>query len=461
MNTRYKRIFIKFRNSSLIIRILSYLKSLYNNTLQTKSRLKIQFLQFFPFLLASALTGVLAFMYSKIFHYSEKLSYLIYGYEKKLIFITTPISFLISWWIVKKFAPNAKGSGIPQVMASIELAQPKKNHLTSQFLSLKIALMKVVSSSVKVIGGGILGREGPTIQISGAVFKLVHDRLPKWWLSISKKNIIIAGAASGLAAAFNTPLGGIIFAIEELSKFHIKYYKAPLFIAVIIAGLTAQGLGGTYLYLGHPQTGYFGYKIYLGLIIVSIATGYFGSKMCLVMLRFIRYINKQTSIYKQVGIVLLCGFYVAVFIYFLGTDTMGSGKEIMDRTLFSNNKLVDWYLPFVRMNGLIASFSFGGAGGVFAPSLSSGAAFGALAAQVLQLTGGNANLLILIGMTGFLTAVTRAPFTSTIIIFEMTDRHSIIFLLLFGALISGLVANVVTKKSFYDTLKEMYLKEID
>ena len=82
-----------------------------------------------------------------------------------------------------------------------------------------------------------------------------------------RKNVMIAGAASGLAAAFNTPLGGIIFAIEELAKTHIKYIKSPLFVAVIIAGLTAQGFGGSYLYLGYPKTNYSGLAGFVGILL--------------------------------------------------------------------------------------------------------------------------------------------------------------------------------------------------
>ena len=140
---------------------------------------------------------------------------------------------------------------------------------------------------------------------------------------------------------------------------------------------------------------------------------------------------------------------------------MGSGKELMVRTLFTDDKTVPWYLPFLRMNGLILSFGFGGAGGVFAPSLSSGASLGALIAEFMHLTGANANLIILIGMVSFLTGVTRAPFTSAIIIFEMTDRHSVIFYLLLGAILSNIIANIVSKKSFYDHLKEMYLEDVN
>ena len=98
---------------------------------------------------------------------------------------------------------------------------------------------------------------------------------------------------------------------------------------------------------------------------------------------------------------------------------------------------------------------------VYGPEKSIGASIGAVVSDFLRLTEGNANLLILVGMTGFLTSVTRAPFTSAIIIFEMTDRHSIIFYLLFGAVISNIIASITSRKSFYDAIKESYLKEVD
>lgn len=454
-----RKMIYRLRENFIIKSIIVYFKNLYERTAYANSTIKKQFLQFLPFLFASFISGFVAFLYSKIFSFSEKLSIHIFEQNRYYIFILTPLSFLMSWFLVKKYAKYSAGSGIPQVMASIELSKHSTNFLIKKFLSFRIIIIKILSSAIKVFGGGIAGREGPTIQIAGSIFVEVHKRLPKWWIPISQKNVMIAGAASGLAAAFNTPLGGIIFAIEELSKTHIKYIKSPLFIAVVIAGLTAQGFGGSYLYLGYPKTNFSGWFVILGIVITSIVGGYFGSKMCTIIISIMKFFEKFKSVYKQAFIVILCGVFVAFIAFYFGTEAVGSGKELMERLLFTSDKKVEWYLPFLRMNGLIASFSPGGAGGVFAPSLSSGAAFGALVAQLLNLTGDNANLLILIGMTAFLTGVTRAPFTSAIVIFEMTDRHSIIFLLLLGAVLSSLICNFVSKKAFYDILKENYIEK--
>ncbi len=461
MEFRYRRKIVALRTHRWLVRPYKYIKGIYDKAAETNAHLKVQLLEFLPFIVAAVITGALAFGYSTLFHLSEDLSFFIYNQNKALVFVFTPVMFLLSWWLVRRYAPYSKGSGIPQVMASVELAVPEKAGLITKFLSLRIIVIKVVASAIKVAGGGIAGREGPTIQISSSVFNKIYQWLPAWWMPISQRNMLIAGAASGLAAAFNTPLGGIIFAIEELSKFHLRNYLYPLFIAIIIAGLTAQGFTGSYLYLGYPHTDISGFKVYIGIILVAAAAGFFGAKMCNWLVRFMRFVNSYRSALKQGMIVVFCAMVVASFIYFLGTETMGSGKEIMERTLFTDNKTVEWYLPFVRMAGLVTSFGFGGAGGVFAPSLSSGASLGALVAELLGISGSNANIIILVGMAGFLTAVTRAPFTSAIIIFEMTDRHSIIFFLLLGTIVANIIAVIVHKRSFYTILKETYLQEVD
>src|SRR6185312_8773359 len=116
--------------------------------------------------------------------------------------------------------------------------------------------------------------------------------LPAWWPKISKRNMIMTGAAAGLAAAFNTPLGGIVFAVEELTKTHISYFKTALFTAVIIAGLTAQALLGPYLYLGYPDVNNLSNFIFLPLILVAVASGLLGSIMSKIILIIFRWKRK-------------------------------------------------------------------------------------------------------------------------------------------------------------------------
>ena len=229
-------------------RILIYLRKGLKKSFDNirNEQLKLNLLQAIPFWIGSVITGFFAVMYAKIYEWAEHLLHFILTWHDWMLFIIVPVGFVLSCWLVKEFAPYAKGSGIPQVMAAVELANPKEHKKIRSLLSLKIIVFKIISSVVLVIGGGAVGREGPTIQIAGSIFRKVNEYLPEWWPKISKKNMIMTGAAAGLAAAFNTPLGGIVFAVEELSKTHINYFKTALFTAVIIAGLTAQTLAGSY-----------------------------------------------------------------------------------------------------------------------------------------------------------------------------------------------------------------------
>ena len=443
------RLFIYFRRS---------IKKSFDNLRNEK--LKHNLLQAIPFWIGSLITGVFAVMYAKIFMWGEKLMNLIMDWNSWMIFIIAPIGFVLSWWLIKEFAPYAKGSGIPQVMAAVELANPKEHTKIRNLLSLKILVFKILSSLALIIGGGAIGREGPTIQIAGSVFRKVNEYLPDWWPKISKKNMIMTGAAAGLSAAFNTPLGGIVFAVEELSKTHINYFKTALFTAVIIAGLTAQTLAGSYLYLGYPKTADVALTVMFPVILVAGISGIFASQLSVVMLKISSWKKRLKTNKANIIFLVISALIIASLAYFVNREILGSGKEIMERTLFTENKHEDWYVPFFRMIGPALSFTSGGAGGIFAPALSAGASIGSVISGWIHLTPNETNVVILAGMVAFLTGITRAPFTSAIIVLEMTDRHSLIFHLMLAGMVSSLISLMVSKNSLYDSLKNTYLEEL-
>lgn len=445
-----------------MLEIFAYLRQSIKRSFDNlhNEKLKNNLLQAVPFWIGSLITGVFAVLYAKAFTWGEALMNLIFDWHAWMIFIITPAAFVLSWWLVKCFAPYAKGSGIPQVMAAVELANPKEHSKIRHLLSLKIIVFKVLSSLALIIGGGAVGREGPTIQIAGSVFRKVNEYLPEWWPKISKKNMIMTGAAAGLSAAFNTPLGGIVFAVEELSKTHINYFKTALFTAVIIAGLTSQTLAGSYLYLGYPKTADVGLGIMFPVILVSGIAGVFASQLSVIMLRINAWNKTLTKDTEKVAFLIVCALIIASLAFFVNREILGSGKEIMERTLFTKDKHEDWYMPIFRMIGPALSFTSGGAGGIFAPALSAGASIGSVISGWIHLSPNETNVVILGGMVAFLTGVTRAPFTSAIIVLEMTDRHSLIFHLMLAGMVSSLISLMVSKKSLYDTLKMSYLEEL-
>ncbi|MGG5207815.1 chloride channel protein [Chryseobacterium sp. MIQD13] len=424
-------------------------------------QLKNNLLQAIPFWIGSVITGFFAVMYAKIFAWGENLLNFIMNWHAWMIFIIAPIGFVLSWWLVKEFAPYSKGSGIPQVMAAVELANPKEHTKIRSLLSLKIIVFKIISSVVLVIGGGAVGREGPTIQIAGSVFRKVNEYLPHWWPKISKKNMIMTGAAAGLAAAFNTPLGGIVFAVEELSKTHINYFKTALFTAVIIAGLTAQTLAGSYLYLGYPKTNDVSLMVMFPIILVAGVAGILASQLSVTMLKMNDWKKRKLKTDRaNVVFLVICALFIASIAYFINREILGSGKEIMERVLFTKDKHEEWYVPILRMLGPALSFTSGGAGGIFAPALTAGASIGSVISGAIHLTANETNVVILAGMVAFLTGITRAPFTSAIIVLEMTDRHSLIFHLMLAGMVSSIASILVSRHSLYDVIKVNFLAEI-
>jgi H+/Cl- antiporter ClcA len=444
---------------AFINKVRNELKKSFDNIRNEK--LKLNLLQAIPYWIASLITGLLAVLYARLFAMAEHTTSYIVHHFFYALFIITPVCFLIARWLVKRYAPFSRGSGIPQVMVSLELATPHYNEKVNKLLSLRIIFIKVLSSLIMVIGGGVIGREGPTIQIAGSVFRKINQWLPEWWPKISKKNMIMTGAAAGLAAAFNTPLGGIVFAVEELTKTHISYFKTAIFTSVIIAGLTAQALMGPYLYLGYPNVNNVSPYMFSGVILIALITGLGGSAMSKLILILMRWKSKFKFSWQHISYIVICALIIVTCAYFIDERVFGSGKEIMTTTLFTQHKYLPWYIPVLRIAGPVFSFSTGSSGGIFAPALSAGASVGSFLSGLMHLSDSNTNLLILSGMVGFLTGVTRTPFTSAILVLEMTDRHNMIFYLMLAGLIASLAAIVIDKHSFYDHLKFQYMRQLE
>jgi H+/Cl- antiporter ClcA len=229
---------------------------------------------------------------------------------------------------------------------------------------------------------------------------------------------------------------------------------------VIIAGLTAEGLSGPYLYLGFPKVDNYSWSIFWGVLLVAILAGLAGAGMAKIILKIMEWKARLKTVMHNIAYLLACSLALASMTYFVTNQAMGSGKELIMDVLFTSEKHTEWYVPLVRILGPIGSFTTGAAGGVFAPSLSSGASIGATVAGLFDLNQPNTNLLILAGMVAFLTGVTRSPFTSAILVLEMTDRHSLIFHLMAAGMVANIAGFSVDRKSFYEHLKDKFLDDM-
>ncbi|MBP7449297.1 MAG: chloride channel protein [Flavobacteriales bacterium] len=425
-----------------------------------QSRAKELVLLALPYQISAILTALVAVGYAKLFHLMEDANLAILSYDRRLIFLTAPISFLVAWGLVRRLAPLAGGSGIPQLMAAIEVATEKKRDASWRFLNVRIILVKIASSLTMVLGGGAIGREGPTLQIAGSIYRTVHKLLPPFWPRVSRQIMMVTGGAAGLSAAFNTPLGGIVFAVEELTKTHMAQFRTAVLTAVILSGMTAQWLLGPYLMLGYPKLEPATFSFMYKILFIAVISGATGAIFCRILLAFDKFRRTLAGWLPQAAFALGCAFLFALTVWFLGPHAIGSGNALLEEYLFAAE--VDGTAGNVgaRILGPMFSFSAGGAGGIFAPALSAGAAIGGWIAPLFEPSRGQFNLLVLAGMTAFLTGVTRSPFTSAILVLEMTDRHSAIFQLMYAAMVGFLISFAIDRKSYYERMKERLLKAL-
>lgn len=436
----------------------SKIKSSFNSK-SKESKSEYFLFQNLPLWIASCGVGLAAVFFTELLKLGESLFLNLYEYHKLWVFILAPIFFFLSYYTVKRFAKYSNGSGIPQIMASLSLPEKKSRILTKHLLSVRIIIVKIISSFFMSLGGGVIGREGPTIQVAAAILYIVNRIIPDSWPKISHKLMIITGGASGLAAAFNTPLGGIVFAIEELSKNNIKYLRTAVFSSVIIAGFTAQTILGPYLIFGFPDVSSKGLLFFCILLLVTILCGLIGAYFGKIIF-IINSFKKKLSVKKQYIFGFTAVMLFATIVYFTNEDTVGSGDLLINRLLFKEDKLVEWYIIPARIFNGIISFTNGGAGGIFAPALSFGGSIGAFIGNLFTLEPKEINMLVLVGMVSFLTAFTRSPFTCAVLVLEMTDRHSTIFYLLIAAWGANLIAGIIDEKSYYEKTSEVIAKDL-
>lgn len=404
---------------------------------------------------AAISTGLVAVLYAQSFRIIETFYETLLKESPILASSLAPLLFFAAWWLVHRFAPSASGSGIPQVMAAIDTEyNGKKTKFVDQLLSIRTAIVKILSSILCLAGGGAIGREGPTLQVSSAIFHFVGQKVRKFYPQTNEQTWLIAGASAGLASAFNTPLGGIVYAIEELGMHHFHKVRTALLTAVIISGLVAQMVIGSYLYLGFPKLKALTSAEWPMIILTAFFAGLLGALFSKALIWASRRRKAIRSHLKLAGITLGCGLATGILVYLIPTSH-GSGADLISKILFEN-EASSFLVLLGRMLSTSLAYLSGAAGGIFAPSLSIGACIGS---KIAYLFGSDhSNLLAMMGMIGFLTGVTHTPFTSFILVMEMSDRHSAIFPMMITALIANSVAKSIQTKSFYESVRDDYIK---
>ena len=400
------------------------------------------------FLLGGLITGAAAVALAVLADRAQAAFHDLLLRSRYISLVITPLGFAVIAYLTRRVFPNSQGSGIPQAIAARHLVDPKAR---GTLVSLKIAVGKILLTLFGLLCGGSIGREGPTVQVGASIMFAVGRLSPR-----RQPGLILAGAAAGVAAAFNTPLAGIVFGIEEMSRAFEERTSALLIAAIVAAGLTSLALLGDYTYFG-TTTVKLGAVGWFAVPVCGVVGGLLGgvfSRILIVFGRGIPGASGRAIKRHPILFATLCGLGVALC-------GLASHDTIYGTGYAQVKPLLDRGIAFPQSFGLLkliatslASIS-GIPGGIFSPSLAVGAGIGFNLSALFPSTPVAA--LVLLGMVSYFSGVVQAPITSFVIVTEMTDDHSMVIPLMAAAFIAKAASRLVCREGVYHALSKNFL----
>ena len=368
-----------------------------------------------------------------------------------ILFAITGIS--IALYLVRKFAPEASGSGVQEIEGALDGLRPMRWK--------RVLPIKFIASLFSLGSGLLLGREGPTIQMGANIGKMVKDTLGK--SDIESNSLISTGAAAGLASAFNAPFAGIIFVIEEMhGQFKFNFYSvAAIMIGAGTADFIVRVLVNSKPVLEimiFPSPNIFGLWIFIILGLLCSIIGYVYNKLLVISLDLFKFSYKIPIIYTGITV----GLIIAVIGMFF-PNLIGGGYDIITKGVGNSFTLSFLLFLFIaRLLLSIFSYSTGAPGGIFLPMLTLGVIFGMLFGTSMQHYFpdliSHPGVYAIAGMAGIFSATVRAPLTGLVLAIEMTSNYELILPLIVTTVIASVFTALLGNEPIYTTLLKRTLE---
>ena len=361
---------------------------------------------------------------------------------------TPALTVVILWW-ARRFAPGTQGSGVPQVVLALDDQTPEEQR--GNLVSLRLSIHKIGLVAGGLLAGLSIGREGPTVQVGAGVMKYA-----KRWLSpgagIDAHDLMVAGAAAGIAAAFNTPLGGVIFALEQLSRRRSMSHSSLVIVCIVLSGLVAVSIFGNLTYFGQLRVSQLQWSLLGPGLLVALVTGLAGGLFSRLVVASARGLPDRFCRLRAkypLRFAACCALAVAVIGLVTGGATAGAGYAPTRALLEAQGELPAFYTVLKFCATWLSAWT-GVPAGVFAPSLAIGAGIGHDVALLTGVAREAAIPLIALGMVGFLAATTQGPITAFIIVMEMVSGHAMVLSLMATALLASGVARTLTRPMYLE-----------
>ncbi len=405
------------------------------------------------FLLGGVAVGAAAVALAKLADLAQLAFSDLVSHFRYASLLVTPSGFALSVFMTNRFFRNAQGSGIPQAIAA--------RHLTDQaarqnLVSLRIAAGKIILTLFGLLCGASVGREGPTVQIGASIMFALGRFSPR-----RQPGLILAGAAAGVAAAFNTPLAGIVFGIEEMSRAFETRTSSLIIGAVISAGLTSLALMGNYAYFGSSAMSLRNGVDWLAIPVCGVVGGLAGGLFSRILIAVARgFANPAGRAIKNYPLVFaaVCGLAAALCGVASDGAIYGTGYSQVKAALESGLPLPANFAGLKFLATTFASIS-GMPGGIFSPSLAVGAGIGSDIASLFH--GAPLAAIMLLGMVSYFAGVVQAPITAFVIVTEMTDNHTMVVPLMAAAWIAHASSRLICKEGVYHALARGFIQRAE
>ncbi|HTR16913.1 MAG TPA: chloride channel protein [Acetobacteraceae bacterium] len=396
----------------------------------------------------AVIVALVAILFAQAASLAERLFHGVLAVNPLLVLLLAPSGFAFAVFLTRRVFPGAQGSGIPQTIAALEMTQPQA---IARVLSLRVAFGKMLLCVTGLACGASIGREGPSVQIGASIMRALGDalRVPG---PDTQRALVLAGGAAGIAAAFNTPLAGIVFAIEELSRSFEQRTSGIVITAVVLAGITTLALLGNYTYFGVTSVTLPVGSGWIAVLVCGVLGGLGGGAFSQTLVAASRGLPGRAGRFvarRPVVIAALCGLAIALIGLASGGSSYGTGYAEAHALVAGQS---DTPVRFFVLKALatIVSYCSGIPGGIFAPSLAVGAGLGRVIAHVLPAA--PAGAVVLLGMVAYFSGVVQAPLTAAVIVMEMTDNQQMTIPLMAAAFLGFAASRLVCPRPLYDAL---------
>jgi len=404
------------------------------------------------------LVALAAILFAKASNWAYALFQRILVHGVWIPLLITPVVFGLLAWATEGRLRATRGSGIPQVIATMHI---EDEGFRQRMLALPIAACKMLLTLIALAVGASIGREGPTVHVGAGLFYSLGRRFgftdPK-----AASRFILAGGAAGIAAAFNTPLAGVVFAIEELAGTFEHRFSGLLLTAVIVGGVVSLGIMGNYSYFGEVQADLLLGHAWLAVLLCGVVCGLLGGLFARLILlsrhgplAMIGRLRARWPVLFAAG----CGLALAVIGVLSHNSVYGTGYDQARAFVQEASVTPGEGFGIVKLLANVVSYWAGIPGGIFSPALAVGAGLGHNIAHLLPHAPEAA--VVLLGMSAYLSGVTGAPLTSAVIAMELTDNQDMVIPIMAACLLARAAASIFSPTPVYKDFAERMVRDFE